>query len=96
MTAIRKSRLQYIHFQCLTIKTTKIGYSNDRFGLNEKSSQNHRHLPCLLVPHIRDYRYICSHIAHNPFPLIGCMAVGPQFQALAHMAIESQNTGKLH
>ena len=34
MTAIRKSRLQYIHFQCLTIKTTKIGYSNDRFGFN--------------------------------------------------------------
>ncbi len=33
MTAIRKSRLQYIHFQCLTIKTTKIGYSNDRFGI---------------------------------------------------------------
>lgn len=32
MTAIRKSGLQYVHFQCFTSKTTKIGYSNDRFG----------------------------------------------------------------
>ncbi len=38
MTAIRKSRLQYIHFQCLTIKTTKIGYSNDRFGLKKQEA----------------------------------------------------------
>ena len=40
MTAIRKSRLQYIHFQCLTIKTTKIGYSNDRFGFMKSSVNN--------------------------------------------------------
>ncbi len=38
MTAIRKSRLQYIHFQCLTIKTTKIGYSNDRFGFKKSAT----------------------------------------------------------
>ncbi len=35
MTAIRKSGLQYVHFQRFTSKTTKIGYSNDRFGFTE-------------------------------------------------------------
>ena len=33
MTAIRKSRLQYIHFQCLTIKTTKIDILTTDLGL---------------------------------------------------------------
>lgn len=38
MTAIRKSDLQYVNFQCFTSETTKIVYSNDRFGLNKFGS----------------------------------------------------------
>ncbi len=34
MTAIRKLNLQYTCFQHFTSKTTEIGYSNDRFGIN--------------------------------------------------------------
>ena len=34
MTAIRKSGLQYVYFQCFISKDTEIGYSNDRFGIN--------------------------------------------------------------
>lgn len=40
MTAIRKSGLQYVHFQYFTSRTTKIGYSNDRFGFNFVDKQD--------------------------------------------------------
>ena len=39
MTAIRKLDLQYACFQHLTSKTTEIGYSNDRFGLNTECTK---------------------------------------------------------
>ncbi len=49
MTAIRKLDLQYTCFQHFTSKTTEIGYSNDRFGINNGNNLSTRNIQTIRI-----------------------------------------------